>query len=210
MSNMMVMRVSVEGIRPLLWNAFSVDLLSGTKRAKTGSAGNDPEEWRRTVLLTPDRMLYLLPSYAFGCIRDAARYTKEGKGSVQRTVAATLQILDDIVLVDRSVPKELLENPQDFYNKREESVYIDVSGVKNPATKGKNVRYRIACSKGWKCSFSLLYDITLVSRNTMLSVLNDAGSLVGLGDGRSIGFGRFRILEIKESVYQSDAEKTTA
>jgi hypothetical protein len=162
------------------------------------------------VLFTPERRLYLLPSYAFGCIRDAARYTKEGKGSVQRTVAATLQILDDIIAVDRMVPTELLQNPQDFYNRRDEPVYIDVSGVKNPATKGKNVRYRVACSKGWECSFSLLYDITLVSKNTMLSVLADAGSLVGLGDGRSIGFGRFRILEVKESVYQSDAQKATA
>jgi hypothetical protein len=35
---------------PLLWNHFGTDALPLEKRAKTGVAGNDPDEWRRKVL----------------------------------------------------------------------------------------------------------------------------------------------------------------
>jgi hypothetical protein len=33
----------------------------------------------------------------------------------------------------------------------------------------------------------------VVDRNQMRAVLNDAGVLVGIADGRSIGFGRFSV-----------------
>jgi CRISPR/Cas system endoribonuclease Cas6 (RAMP superfamily) len=39
-----------------------------------------------------------------------------------------------------------------------------------------------------------VWDKTIIDRNQMRAVLDDAGKLVGLGDGRSIGFGRFVIL----------------
>jgi hypothetical protein len=41
----------------------------------------------------------------------------------------------------------------------------------------------------------LQWDKTIVSRGEMEAVCRDAGKLVGLGDGRSIGFGRFQVLD---------------
>lgn len=137
--------------------------------------------------MTPDRQLYILPTYIFGCLRNAAKFTKKGKGSIQADVSATLQVTDDIILVDRFVPD------MPVHNARTEPVYIDISSVKNPATKARNVRYRVAASSGWKLSFNLLWDKTIVNRTQMEAVVNDAGVLVGLGDGRSIGFGRFEM-----------------
>lgn len=64
-------------------------------------------------------------------------------------------------------------------------------GTKNPSTKARNVRYRVASPAGWKATFHLLWDKTIVSRGEMEAVLKDAGVLVGIADGRSIGFGRF-------------------
>jgi len=49
-SNMVILKSWIEGTRPLLWNAFSVSMLSGEKKRKNGSAGNNPEEWKQTVL----------------------------------------------------------------------------------------------------------------------------------------------------------------
>jgi len=156
------------------------------KREKTGVAGNDPEEWKRTVLMTADRQLYLDPTYVFGCLRDGARYTKKGKGSIQTVVSATLQVVNNRVLVDRYVPAEdaITTDP-------EQPVYLDIRGVKNPTTKGRNVRYRVAASPGWKVSFDIVWDKTIVSRGEIENVIVDAGRLVGIGNGRSIGFGRF-------------------
>lgn len=190
MGNILEAKVLVRGIRPILWHRFGPDALPLEKREKTGVAGNDPEEWKRTVLRTKEGQLYLEPSYVFGCLRDGARHTKKGKGSIQPLVASTLQVLTDRLLVDRFVPENLYP---DLINAVDELVYLDVRGVVNKATKGRNVRYRVAASPGWTCSFTIAWDKTVVSRGEMESVVHDAGKLVGLGDGRNIGFGRFLV-----------------
>lgn len=187
MGNMLEAAVIVRGTRPLFWHRFGPDALPLEKREKTGVAGNDPEEWKRTVLVTKEGQLYLEPSYAFGCLRDAAKFTKKGKGSIQALVAATLQVLDDRILVDRRLPENLTTDDT-------EPVYLDIRSVRNPATRARNVRYRVAASSGWTASFRILWDGSIVSRGEMNAVLIDAGRLVGLGDGRSIGFGRFEVV----------------
>jgi hypothetical protein len=56
------------------------------------------------------------------------------------------------------------------------------------------VRYRVACAAGWECTFHIAWDKTLLNREQMEAITRDAGKLVGLGDGRSISFGRFEVL----------------
>jgi hypothetical protein len=152
-------------------------------------AGNDPEEWKRTVLVTEQRQLYLEPSYIFASIRDGAKYTTKKRGTLQPLVVATLQVLDDRILIDRFLPDATIPLPTN----PDAPVYLDVRSVKNPATKGRNIRYRVAVSPGWTAKFTLAWDKTLVSRGEMEAAIIDAGRFVGVGNGRSIGFGRFTI-----------------
>lgn len=35
---------------------------------------------------------YLLPTYIFGCLRDAGKYTKKGKSSLMSAIASSLQV----------------------------------------------------------------------------------------------------------------------
>lgn len=204
MSNIVKAKVTVKGVRPLLLHHFGPDALPLEKQERTGVAGHDPEEWRKTALVTKEGQLYVEPSYVFGTIRDAARFTKKGKGSIQSAVSATLQVVDDRVLIDRHFPgfpnghafdvKTAPAPPQD----PDAPVYLDVRSVKNPSTKARNVRYRVAASSGWALSFTVLWDKTVVSRAEMQAVLNDAGVLVGMADGRGIGFGRFAVESFEE------------
>lgn len=202
-SNILTAKVTIRGARPLLWHHFGPDALPLEKQEKTGVAGNDPEEWRRTVLVTKEGQLYLEPSYIFACIRDGAKYTKRGRGSIQPMVSATLQVTDNRILIDRYLP----DNIAQLINQTEEPVYLDVRSVKNPSTKGRNVRYRVATSPGWKATFSLIWDKTIVSRGEMQAAIIDAGRFSGLGDGRVIGFGRFEIenIEIVEEDFNATA-----
>ena len=195
-NNMLRARVEICGIRPLLQRMFGPDALPLQKGERTGVAGNDPEEWRRTMMVDRNGQMYVPHTYVFGMMRDAARHTRKGKGSIQPLVAATLQIEEEKVMLDRFLPKE-----GDPTTDRTQPVYIDVSGVRNPATKARNVRYRLAAASGWKASFTMTWDKTIVSREQMRAVLQDAGPLVGLADGRAAGFGRFRVtlFEIVES-----------
>lgn len=191
MGNIIKAQVAIKGIRPLLFHKFGPDAIPLEKQERTGVAGNDPQEWRKTVSMTAKRQLYVDSTYAFGCIRDGARNVKKGRGSIQAMVASTLQILDDVILIDRFVPEEPI--PQDPTL----PVYLDIRSVRNPATKGRNVRYRIAASAGWGCTFQMQWDKTVVSRSEMECALRDAGQLCGIGDGRSIGFGRFGIVSFE-------------
>lgn len=190
MSQLLTACVVIEGTRPILWHAFGPDALD-KNREKTGSAGNDPEEWRRTVLMTAERQLYLKPSYVFGCLREGGKSTKRGRGTLMSAVSGTVQVQDNILLVDRYVPDEPLPTDPN------EPVYLDISGVKNPMTKGRNVRYRVAACPGWHLTFNIIWDKLQVHREEMKKVIEDAGMLVGLGDGRSIGNGRFKIVTLE-------------
>lgn len=189
MSNILRATLRIYGARPLLWHHFSADTLSLTKREKTGVAGNDPDEWRRSVLMTAERQLYLKPTYVFGALRDGARYTPRKRGTLQPLVAATLQVVDEQVLIDRFVPPEPL--PTD----PAEPVYLDVQSVKNPGTGARNVRYRVAAAPNWSATVTLQWDKTVVGRNEMEAVAHDTGRFVGIGDGRAIGYGRFVVVQ---------------
>src|SRR5215510_4977179 len=106
MGRLLMAEVEIKGTRPLLWHVFGPDALPLEKQERTGVAGNDPEEWKRTVQMTKDRQLFIDPTQVFGMMRDAAKYTKKGKGSIQAAVAATLQVTDNTVLLDLKVPDE--------------------------------------------------------------------------------------------------------
>jgi hypothetical protein len=184
MANILRAEVSIKGTRPLLWHHFGPDALPLEKQERTGVAGNDPSEWRKSVLMTDDRRLYLKPTYIFGCLRDGARHTSRKRG--------TLQLDDDIIFIERNgevlkVPAEPIPTDPTL------PVFMDIQSVKNPSTRARNVRYRIAASSGWEAKFHIQWDATIVSRNEMNAVAIDAGRFCGLADGRSIGYGRFEV-----------------
>jgi hypothetical protein len=203
MTNIVKARVTIRGIRPLLQHRFTEAGLPLEKQEKTGVAGHDPEEWRKTAMITKDGQLFLDPTYVFSALRNGAKFTKKGKGSIQLDVSATLQVLDDQILLDRHMPgfpngKEFdIATAEPPPRDRAAPVFMDVCGVRNPSSKARNVRYRIACSKDWQCEFNLLWDKTIVSTNQMQAVCNDTGMLVGLADGRSIGYGRFSVISFE-------------
>jgi len=199
MGNILTAKVRIVGVKPMLHHCFGPDAIPLEKLERSGVAGNDPEEFRKTVRVTKDGQLFIDATYIFAVIREGARNTKRGRGSIQPNVIATLQIVDSIILIDRYWPG--FPNGQTFdiataeppMRDPEAPVYLDVRGVVNPSTKGRNVRYRVACSSGWSCDFSITWDKTIVSRNEMEASVIDGGRLSGIGSGRKIGMGRFEV-----------------
>src|ERR1019366_9280479 len=127
--NIVRARVTIRGTRPLLQHAFGPESLPLEKGERTGVAGNDPTEWKKTCMVDAKGQLYIKPTYVFGCVRDAAKHTKKGKGSIQAVVAATLQVEESVILIDRFLPEG--EPTRDM----DAPVYLDVCGVRNPSTK---------------------------------------------------------------------------
>lgn len=203
MKNILIAHVIIQGSKPLLWHKFGPESMPLEKQERQGVAGHNPEEWRQTVLVTKNGQLYIQNTYVFRSMRDGAVYTKQGRGNLVKPLSSTLQVLTNPILIDRFFPNfpnghnfdisKIEPPPQD----EEEKVFLDIRGVVNPNTKSRNVRYRIGVSIGWLAVFDLQFDKTIVSRNEVESVLIDTGRLVGIGNGRSIGYGRFEVVNFE-------------
>lgn len=184
--------VIIQGVKPLLWHIYTPDAIPLKPRAKSGVPGNDPNEWTRTVLYdSKTRQLFIPGFYVYSCLREAAKQVRKGRIRYQTRIASCLTIMEDRVMVeDRFLPEEIASDEK-------QPVYLDVRAVRNPVTKAMNIRYRVACGSGWKCSFRIIWDESLVDESTMKEILETAGSLVGIGNGRGIGMGRFDILKFE-------------
>lgn len=179
-----------------------LDAISTSRKEKSGVPGNNPEEWKSTYLATPSGTLYLKPEYLFSSIRAGAKHTRKGLGSLEPNVSATLQIIDPIILLNREISVENIDDdPQ-------KDVYIDIRAVTR--NKAKNIRYRVAVARGWEAEFSIVWESTLVGRDQMESICNDAGLYAGIGDGRKLGYGRYEICSfiIEEEVGNAQSESS--
>lgn len=186
--------VIVRGTRPFLWHAFTEEALSTSRKAKGGVAGNDPTEWKKTVLATEKGLLYIKPSYVFGSLKNGATFVKVGRGTISKKVAATLIVLDDIIYMKTEDGDHLFLPPEKELDRdSSKSVYLDVTSVVNPNTKGRNLRYRIAAKVPWFLTFNIQWDATVVSEIQMQETCESAGVFSGLGDGRGVGNGRYEI-----------------
>jgi hypothetical protein len=211
-NNIVTAKVEIVGIRSLFFHKFDEETIPMEKQELTGVAGRDPWSWARTTPIMPDGQLYLTPSHVFGSIRDGARHIKAKRGSLQPLVIATVQVVDEIILVDRFLPAEAAEfvlsngkigDPVEVLTRQITApVYLDVRKGKNPSTKGALVLYRVAASPGWQLSCSLTWDKTVIATAQMAAILRDAGNLEGVGNGRKIGMGRYRVASFQ--VTESD------
>jgi len=199
--NIVTAKVEIIGIRSLFFHSAGPDMIPLEKQETTGVAGNDPWGWSKTTPVTAEGQLYLDPTMVFATIRDGGRHIKIKRGSLMMPIIATLQIVDDIILVDRFLPPEATEfvrskgkvgHPLEVLTQDPTAdVFLDVRKGKNPNTKSALIIYRVACTAGWHASFTLQWDRTVVATQQLEAALRDAGALEGLGSGRKIGKGRF-------------------
>lgn len=183
----------VIGTSPFLYHKFSVETFSNKRKPKSGSAGNDSEEWRETVWVE-GKNLYIPGYYFFSAIFGGGSYVKSGRGTIAKKIAGCLIIESEKCFVNRTLPDEIQnlvtdELPRDT----SQPVYLDIRGVKNPTTKGRNIRYRLAMSKGWETQVEGYWDETVLSMENVKQAIESAGKFLGVGDARLIGNGRFDI-----------------
>jgi hypothetical protein len=195
-------RIKIKGTRPLLYNNMRLDAISPFRKEKSGVPGNNPEEWKNTYLATSSGQLYLKPDYLFSSLRAGAKHTKKGLGSLEPNVSATLQILDEEILLNRNISVD------DIDDDHKKDVYIDVRPVTR--NKVKNIRYRLAVGLGWEAEFQIAWESTLVARDQMQSICIDAGLFAGIGDARKLGYGRFEIcsFNIEEEIENAQSKSS--
>jgi hypothetical protein len=191
---------TIKGLKPFLFHKFNIEAVTNTKKPKEGSSGNNPSEWKDTVF-TEGRRLYIPSFYMQTAITAGGKFVKIGRGTVSKQICSALNILDERLYFNRELPKPIEDmTAEDLGTDSSKPIYIDIRGVSNPNTKGKNIRYRVALNPGWELTANIEWDDTIISTDQMKASIEALGKLVGLSNGRTIGYGRF---EVKEFILHS-------
>lgn len=186
-------KVEIEGLKPFLHHAFPINALSGTK-SKGGSTGNNESEWKDTVRMDANRKLYVQDICVKNSIAAGGKEIKVGRGNIYNKVLSTLDVVD----TDNGKIYTGLHCPEEPSSLDHLPVYLDMRPVINPMTKGRNLRYRIAMKAGWKITFVLQWDDRIASTDQIRMCVENAGMFQGLGDGRKLGFGRFKLISFEK------------
>lgn len=188
-------KAKIRGIKPLIFHKFNIEVLTMERKPKEGTTGNNPEEWK-TSFFHENNNLYIPDTYMFASLKNGSVNTKLGRGTIQKTWISGVIVETDKIFLNRKIwdnweNTEINSVPTDTNCE----VFVNVCMVSNPNTKGKNIRYRLAVSKGWECEFTLDVDEILLSSSQVKKVIEDTGKLQGIADGRTLGYGRFELLE---------------
>ena len=150
----------------------------------------------KTFQATRQGQLYLDPIYIFSCLRAGGKFIPKGRGTLEPEVSSTLQVLDNKIFINRFLP------PINEITRDDKKMYILM--FDRFQEEGKNIRYRLAISPGWEAEFNIIWEGTLINREQMKAICQDAGAYAGLGDARKVGFGRFYVTDfniIQETVH---------
>ena|SRR5271156_2202028 len=181
------------GTKPYLYHKFNVECITNTKKPKEGNAGNNPNEWKDGIW-EENKKLFIPDFYLFSCIVKGGKYIKVGRGTISKNLAGVLEICEPRFYINRELPKPLDElSIEDIGTDSSKDIYVDIRMVANPNTKGRNVRYRLALSPGWETKIVISWDGSVFSKDQIFNAVEAAGKWEGCGDGRAIGYSRFKV-----------------
>jgi len=170
-------KVKIKGTTPLLMNKWNQEL---------AEARTDRPEFAEKRLYKNDKGEIVVP--AEWIERAIMKVAKDFKVEGQRKITYALLLPGNVIIR----PEFIKIEPQKWV--------IDARTVVIPSTGGRVMRYRPKF-ENWSLEFSIDVIDERIKPETLQKILVDAGRRVGIGDGRSIGFGRFMIekYEVQES-----------
>ena len=182
-------KVCIEGISPLLMHGSqNVGMDGDTGKKKGGNALlGDKNEWKKTIYFDENIGVYVPAINIEASLIEGAKQYKIGRGSATKYVKSGVFITDNELQlkVDGNTIKSLDE------------VEVDQRTVKNPSTKGRNMRYR-AIFKMWSTEFTIMVSSDdYISEDLLKNIIDYSGMYVGVCDFRP-RFGRFKVTKFEE------------
>lgn len=184
-------KVSVEGISPLMMNRFAEEKAEDVIKRVTGV--RVPEDIAVALYILPDGKIYQPATHIEGAfIKAAADFKITGKGKKTYKDLAKSTIFVE--------PDAIIHEIQEYG--------IDKRPVVNPTTRGRVIRARPILNK-WSLSFRIKVLDDQFPREVVKSILDHAGARVGVGDYRP-RFGRFMVtmFEVESNEEKPKEEKS--
>lgn len=186
--------VTLEGVTPLLCNAFT----DSAQLNATNGQGTVARDKNATPREIAEAKLYRDPEGAvvipqpniLRCFIDAGKYFQYSGKSKITTIKSS--IIPAVLEVDGVYIPLLHKDPWT----------VDSRPVRIPATGGRILAHR-PCFNDWRLELDMKLDTTGLDEGTMRSVIDKAGSAIGLGDFRPDckgPFGKFKVVKWERSL----------
>ena len=180
-------QVKIESVSPLLMNRFAEETAEEVIKRVTGKPVQP--EIAVSLYILPDGKIYQPATHIEGAfIKSAANFKITGKGKKTYKDLAKSSIFVE--------PDAIVHEIQEYG--------IDKRPVVNPTTRGRVIRARPILNK-WALSFRIKVLDNQFPREVVKSILDYAGSSVGIGDYRP-RFGRFMVTNF--NLIEADKERT--
>ena len=120
------------------------------------------------------------------CISSYGLWKSIGDAVVRNeidTYATKIKNAVNIIATDNSIPIDFSE------------AYVDSRVM--PLKKGGNTITKLNRFTGWSCNFTIRYTENVYTLNQIINFINLAGFGLGIGSGRSSGYGRYHVVDVK-------------
>lgn len=120
------------------------------------------------------------------CISSYGLWKSIGDAVVRNeidTYATKIKNAVNIIATDNSIPIDFFE------------AYVDSRVM--PLKKGGHTITKLNRFTGWSCNFTIRYTENVYTLNQIINFINLAGFGLGIGSGRSSGYGRYHVADVK-------------
>jgi hypothetical protein len=184
-----IYEIELESMSPMLHHGSQALGMEEQEMKKKGGSAliGDTEEWKKTVYFDEKIGVYLPASNVEAALIEAAKQFK-----ISGRATATKFFKSGVFIMDDTLPLLVNGNRITDIN----NIEVDKRTVKNPSTKGRNVRYR-AIFRQWQTKFRIMISSDdYIKEDLLKQTFEYAGLYVGLCDYRP-RFGRFVLKSLK-------------
>lgn len=186
----MQITVTIEGVSPYIMHAFNAKAEQAVqnpgRRAHRGEEGTPREQAESVAYRSENGTLFIPGNAIYKAIIEAGKFHKNGRNKLT-TNSTSL------------VPSALWMNSEDALaiTLGTKDFEIDSRRFVNPTTRGAGICHRPRLDK-WRATFRLDVDDSFFDEKMVRTLVDDAGSKIGIGSMRPEKkgpFGRFKVIK---------------
>jgi hypothetical protein len=179
-------RITVQGVAPLLWHRYDSDSVDAKAKADKGSKAKKTDDIQSYVYRTEDGHLGAPGKWIKAALCEAAKSHQDPR-SPRKSMRDLMKAA--IIPLTEVAPLEPLTKDWDYIDRQ--PVKVQMSRV---------LRERPAMRPGWRVSFDLrITTPQYVPIEKLITLLNEAGMLQGIGDYRP-DYGRFSLVGLERLI----------
>lgn len=170
----------IEGVRPLLQNAFPDETFEAESKTRTRVGSVKADDPKTKLYVLPDGTIYQPAEHVFrAMVKSSANFKIGGRGK---------KTYKDIINSSLTIEPDAIPHKNPIWVPDKRSIVI-------PATRGRQIRIRPRFDK-WMLEFDILVSEEQIDVETVKKILDYAGYNVGIGDYRP-RFGTFMVTQFK-------------